>query len=242
MTILIVDDWEKYATVRRWKKNLISKNHNKELTKGAWNGRRTYFTRFLRFVGKNPDEIIERALQDNDFAKGLVDDFYQELRKTIQKSSAISATYGMIRGFFSNNGVVTQFWSAPKLGVLQSHITDEQNPIFIKTDNGYQLDREFIKRFLYELGFRDKVICLCMLSSSLDIGDVLRLKIEDVKYQKDNNIYLIGERPKTGEVYKTFFTKETTILIREYIHKFRNTALDHEILFVPENRMLGREY
>ena len=134
MTILVVDDWEKYATVRRWKRNLISKNHNKELTKGAWNGRRTYFTRFLRFVGKNPDEIIERALQDNDFAKDLVDDFYQELRKTIQKSSAISATYGMIRGFFSNNGVVTQFWSAPKLGVLQSHITDEQNPIFIKTD------------------------------------------------------------------------------------------------------------
>ena len=242
MTILVVADWEKYSSVRRWKRNLISKNHNKTLTKNAWDGRITYFSKFLKMVGKNPDEMIEIALRDNDIARDWVDDFYQELLKTIQKSSAISATYGIIRGFFSNNGVITQFWSAPKMGVLQSHITDEQNPIFIKTDDGYELDREFIKKYLEELGYRDKIICLCILSSSLDIGEILTLKIEDVKFQKDDNIYLVGQRPKTGEIYKTFFSKETSKLVREYIHKFRNSALDHEILFVPENRMLGRVY
>jgi len=31
MTIQIVVDWEKYSSVRRWKRNLISKNHNKTL-------------------------------------------------------------------------------------------------------------------------------------------------------------------------------------------------------------------
>ncbi len=242
MTSLLVDDWERYASVRKWKKNLISKHHNKTLTKQAWTVRRSGFTKFLKLIGKNPDEIIEIALRDNDQAREWVDEFYQECLKTTQKSSSISSAYGVIRGFFSNNGVITQFWSSPKLGVLQSHITDEQNPIFVRGDNGYELDREFIKKFLDELGLRDRIICLCILSSSIDISDVLNLKIEDVKFQKNDNIYLVGQRPKTGEIYKTFFSKETTSMIREYIQKERKSALDHEILFIPENRMLGRAY
>ncbi len=242
MTIVLVDDWEKYSSVRKWKKNIISKNHNKILTKQAWTVRRSSFNKFLKMIGKNPDDIIEIALSDNDQAKEWVDEFYQECLKTTQKSSSISSAYGVIRGFFSNNGVITQFWSSPKMGVLQSHITDEQNPIFVRNDNGYELDKEFIKKYLDELGLRDRIICLCMLSSSLDISDVLNMKIEDVAYQKDDNFYIVGQRPKTGEIYKTFFSKETTSMIREYIQKERKLSLDHEILFIPENRMLGREY
>jgi integrase len=242
MTVVLVEDWEKYASIRKWKKNIISKNHNKVLTKQAWTVRRSSFTKFLKMIGKNPDEIIDIALSDNDQAKEWVDEFYQECLKTTQKSSSISSAYGVIRGFFSNNDVITQNWSSPKIGVLQSHITDEQNPIFVRNDNGYELDREFIKKYLDELGLRDRIICLCLLSSSLDISDVLNLKIEDVKYQKDDNFFIIGQRSKTGEIYKTFFSKETTSMIREYIQKERKSALEHEILFIPENRMLGREY
>ena len=242
MTLLEVSDWEKYSSVRTWKKNLISKNFNKEITDNAWTTKRTYFLRFLKFTGINPDELIELAKQDNESVRDLVDDFYRELIKTIQKSSASTACYSMLRGFFSNNGIITQFWSSPKIGVLQSHITDEQNPIFIKTDSGYQLDRDFIKRFLEILGFRNKIIALCMLSSSLDPSDILSLKIEDVKYQKEENIYIHGQRPKSGEVYKTFFSKECSKLVREYIELERKNALDEEILFIPEAKQLSKQY
>ena len=226
----------------KWKKNIISKKHNKTLTKQAWTVRRSSFTKFLKMIGKNPDEIIDIALLDNDQAIEWVDEFYQECLKTTQKSSSISSAYGIIRGFFSNNDVITQNWSSPKMGVLQSNITDEQNPLFVRNDNGYELDREFIKKYLDELGLRYRIICLCLLSSSLDISDVHNLKIEDVKYQKDDNLFIVGQRSKTGEIYKTFFSKETTSMIREYIQKERKSTLGHEILFIPENRMLGREY
>ena len=242
MTLLEISDWEKYASVRTWKKNLISKNFNKKITENAWACKRSAFLKFLKFTGKNPDELIELGKKDNESVRDIVDDFYRELIKTIQKSSASTACYSVIRGFFSNNSVITQFWSSPKVGVLQSHITDEQNPIFIKTNNGYQLDRDFLKRFLEVLGFRNKIIALCMLSSSLDSSDVLRIKIEDVKYQKEPNLYIVGQRPKSGEVYKTFFSKEVSKLIREYIELERKNALDDEILFIPEAKQLSKIY
>lgn len=242
MTLLEVTDWERFSAVRTWKKNLTSKNFNKELTDNAWNSKRTYFLKFLKFTKMNPDELIELAKKDNESVRDLVDDYYRELTKTIQKSSASNACYSVLRGFFSNNGIITQFWSSPKIGVLQSYITDEQNPIFIKTDDGYQLDRDFIKRFLDVLGFRNKIIVLCMLSSSLDPSDILNLKIEDVKYQKEENIYIHDQRPKSGEVYKTFFSKECSKLLREYVELERKNALDEEILFIPESKQLSKQY
>jgi len=242
MTLQEIPDWEKYSSVRTWKKNLASKSFNKEITDNAWTSKRTYFRKFLKFTGMNPDELIELAKKDNESMMDLVDNFYRQLIKTIQKSSASNACYSVLRGFFSNNGVITQFWCSPKIGVLQSHITDEQNPIFIKTDDGYQLDRDFIKRFLDVLGFRNKIIALCMLSSSLDPSDILNLKIEDIKYQKEKNIYIHGQRPKSGEVYKTFFSKECSKLLREYIELERKNALDEEILFIPELKQLSKQY
>ena len=88
-------------------------------------------------------------------------------------------------------------------------------------------------QFLSNLKLRDQAITLALLSSAQDTGDLFELNIGDITEQNMNNrIYWKNNRRKTKVLFKTFFSKEATKLIRRYIAQERRDAKDEEPLFV----------
>ena len=226
-------DWESFNSVRRWKRGLIKQNFNQVLAKKTWRTYSTYFPEYLTFTGKNPDELIEECLVDSEVGCDQMMAYYQKLCERVAKSTALMLTSGVVRGFYTHNKINTMFWSMPKLPIKDVEKTDEELPLFNRTDTKtLVLNRDLLISFFKKLSERDEAIALCMLSSSLDIGDILDMKIGDIKYQVEDRLYFHGQRPKTAEEYKTFCSKEATKRIRRYYENYRSFAKDDEFLFV----------
>jgi len=98
------------------------------------------------------------------------------------------------------------------------------------------LDRELMKRILTNLKLRDQAIALSLLSTSQDSGDLFSLTAGWARIQKSRDrFYWSGNRQKTKEPFKTFFSKEATKWVRRCIEQERKEAKDDEPIFL-DNR------
>jgi len=240
MSEIVIQDvsWEKFATVKRWKKQLGMRSHKGELSQNTWSNCRFWMIRFLKCTKMNPDDLIEEAIRDSENGEEKLSDFYNWLIKNDkqQPNSANTGSYGVIRGFFSRNKVHTQGWMTPKLQPRLVEQTDADYPIFTVNPKTKKLDlnRTLLQSFYKKLSERDEIISLCLLSSGLDDGDLFKLNIGFVTRQNPEHerLFLSGARGKTGELFKTFFSKEATKRLRRYIATERRGASDSEPLFI----------
>jgi len=119
---------------------------------------------------------------------------------------------------------------------MKEAIKKDELYVFYKVDEKKKeiyFDRELMRQFLSNLKLRDQAITLALLSSSQDTGDLFELNIGDITEQNmTNRIYWKNNRRKTKVLFKTFFSKEATKLIRRYIAQERRDAKDEEPLFV----------
>lgn len=207
----------------------------------------------------NPDILIEEARENIDFTQRQIDNFYLWMqgkkiesygrgfiflksgeKKPIQvkSSTAFTRAYSNLRGFYVNNDIAfKRKWKKriPKPKTKEAIKKDELY-VFYKVDEKKKeiyFDRELMRQFLSNLKIRDQAITLALLSSAQDTGDLFKLNIGDITEQNINNrIYWKNTRSKTGVLFKTFFSKEATKLIRRYIDQEREDAKDEEPLFV----------
>ena len=66
---------EKYATIKHLKKQLTRKAKRQRLSDATWGTYRYWLGKFIPFTQKNPDQLIEDALKDNEETENLLIDF-----------------------------------------------------------------------------------------------------------------------------------------------------------------------
>tara|TARA_Y100000593_G_C4294504_1_gene329929 strand:+ start:81 stop:1124 length:1044 start_codon:yes stop_codon:yes gene_type:complete len=190
----------------------------------------------------SPDELIKEGLKDSELAEERVSDFYSVLvnkeityAKPLNLNSINSSVYGTIRGFYTKNRVNTQGWTSPQIAIPDVDKTDSEHPLFVldKKTKKLDLNRELFLRFFRVLNPRDETIALCLMSSGLDISDILDLTIYDIQSQRNQDrIFIQINRLKTGEIAKSFLSKEATRYIRRYIQNYRKDGLEEEKVFI----------
>ena len=134
----------------------------------------------------------------------------------------------------------------PKVDPSEVQFSDDRVPLFdivnVERDGrkakDKQLRREFLKSFFECLSPRDKLIALCIKDSGLDSGDILDLPLSILRYQdpKNERIFIRMTRAKTSEIVSTFFSRETTKMIKNYERMNRTGALDTETIFVQSKK------
>ena len=240
---IIKTQWKDFATVQRWKKQLTIRSHDGELSESTWGSVEYWMPQFLACFDfqTNPDEFIEEAISDPENGEERLSIFFRYLKERgLDANSAIIGAYGVIRGFYSRNKVHTQGWLSPKPLPRMVEKTDANHPLFITNHKTKQLElnRELLRNFLRHLNTRDELVAICLLSTGLDDGDLLKLNVGFVRNQDPNHdrLFLINFRDKNNETLKVFFSKEATRLLRKYVKTERADALDSEPLFVTTMR------
>jgi hypothetical protein len=121
---------------------------------------------------------------------------------------------------------------------------DYQEKTYFYKYNAQKDEIEFqngnLQHFIQNLSFRDQTIALCLLSSGADATDILNLKVIFVKdgrgkVQDVERFFWNGNRAKTGQPFKTFFSKEATEFLKRYVEQERANASENELLFPKNN-------
>jgi len=237
----ILAKWEEYASVKTWKKGLKENSHKNKFSPHTLESIRIWMPLYLEYSQKNPDDLIEEALSGKETVRARLSDFCTWLQdeKGKKYNAAVQGAYAMIRGFYSHNNVSTQKIRIPRLQPSQVQFSDDNLPLFdvITNCNNIQkkiIRRDFLKEFFTYLNSRDQIIALCIMSSGLDSGDLLNIKLATIRYQDPNQdrIFIRDLRNKTGESVTTFFSTEASKLVRNYVNTFRKDAEDSEPVFV----------
>ena len=255
----IKSEWlEGFKSYRDWFESLKLNSKNdkvSDIMRDTYNSNLRNFIRFLRAGGDQeatPDSILEwvRTVKGKEVIK-LLNNFSRWLQgqdvegyekrvpqrkgKFLNQVSADNLAHGTVRGFFTHNEVLL-----PKSGRKKkprrskAKKNDENYAIFKVGTNGKEVaDYGLLRQFLSTLNIHDKTIIMSMLSSSQDSGEVLSLNIDFVINQPDvDRFYWEGERSKTGEEFRTFMSKETTLMLRRYVAQERMGTGPDEPLFV----------
>ena len=243
---LLEIEWTDFATVKRWKDRLAKKSKKGSLSVSTWKNVKYHMSRFVKCSQLSPDELIEESLVDPEKGESRVKAYHTWLvQNGLDYNAAIIGAYGLIRGFYSHNKINTQDWSSPKTTPKKVEQTDSNYPLFVVNDeNELDLNRSLLRDFLGYLNFRDRVIALCLLSTGLDDGDLLKLDVGFVNNSdsRHDRLFVIGYREKTLEPVKTFFSKEATKKLREYVKTERFDAKDKDPLFVTLLRERKRQF
>jgi len=253
--VQILTNWEEYGSIKKWKNGLKYNSHKNKLSPKTLQAIRNWMPLFIEYTQKNPDDIIEEALKGKEVVKARLSDFctWAEEEKGKKFNASVHGAYHIIRGFYSHNDINTQKIRTPKTEPSEVQFTDDTVPLFdiieVEKSDGTKekekrIKREFIKSFLECLSDRDKIICMAIKDSGLDASDLLDLTLKTIRYQDSNSerIFIRSLRNKTGEIFATFLTKETSKLVRNYVQLHRKNANDDEPIFVQSNHEFKIEF
>lgn len=228
-------DWLKYESIRQWKKQLRKGSIDGLLKDSTWDNAIMVTAKFTKFSGKTPDQLIEMARTDDEFAEDLCDEFYAECQNTVGTYSSWIYAYGHLRSFFSHNKIKTRGWKIPQQPETGVSESDDKFPLFVPDSENVTLllNKEMLHPFLKHLSLRDEAVYVSLLSSGIDVGVLLSKKLSWIRDQsKHDRLFVKGTRPKTGEKFMTFISKEATKMIRNYINMHRRDADDDSPIFV----------
>jgi len=244
--IAILVGWEKYATVKRWFKRLKMQNRHFQIPEGSMQAIKGYFPRYCTFLKKNPDDLIIEALEDNEVAEGCLRAFYNHLvsELSVPETVAYRNVYGSIRGFYSHNKVNTVRFSVPEQPQPKISRIDSNHLVFERKRGKWQLKKDKLREFLDTLNNRDRLIAICMMSTSADFSELRKLTVGFIKDQpiERERLFWEGRREKNGNPFKRFFTMEITKMLRQYIGVNRRDAKDDEPIFVISAREQLKKY
>jgi integrase len=240
----LIADWQESESIKQVFRQLKRKSKTKTVSRGSRVGYELWIPRLIEFTRMTPDELIAEGLKDSELAEDRLGDLYEAITTKkityahkISNNSVRTSIYGYLRGFYTKNKVNTTGWITPSLESPQVDTCDSQVPLFIKNKLTKKLDlnREILSKFFRFHNARNETIGLCLMSSGLDISNILALKIGDITSQSEQErIFITQNRSKTGEIAKSFLSREATGFIRKYILQSRKNALDDEPVFVMQ--------
>lgn len=255
-------EWlEGFESYRNWFESLRVNSKKDEISSSmrmTYDSVLRNFIKFLRAGGDQeatPDSIVEWARKKSDDKEGkeviaLLADFslwlqgkevegYEKRIPNIpgrfaSQTSADGNAHGGIRGFLTHNQILLPKSGRRKRnGRSKVKKNDENYAIFKPGKNGKEIaDYELFRQFLSTLNIHDQTILMSMLSTSQDSSEVLDLNIGFVVNQEGKRLYWEGERTKTSEDFRTFFSVEATKMVRRYVKQERKGAGQDEPLFV----------
>jgi len=239
------DELLKFESVQNWLNSLdqIQKNQGKTLSKTA---KAMRLGRMLEYTdeGKlNPDEFLVEAKEDINKAGERLSKYFEEKKLKVSFNSAITSLC-YLRGFYTHNDVFfPKRWGVPKKRVSEVSKRDDKDSFFeynAKNDE-VEFKNDNMQHFIGNLSFRDQTIALCLLSSGADATDLLNLKVGFVrdgrgKIVDKKRFFWHGNRAKTGQPFKTFFSEEATQFLKRYVEQERTEAKKNEPLFVGQSR------
>ena len=257
----IKNEWlESFESHRVWYERIADRSRNGEMSKAMRQNYNSNIRQLIMFWNAkgdseaNPDSILEwaKSVDGRDVVRMLkdfslwlqgqeVEGYERRVQpprgKYLNQVSADAKAHGAIRGFFTHN----QVW-LPKLGKMnggrpKTKKNDAHFSVFKIDPNNPSLIIKDYSQFRLFLGnlnsFRDQTFALCLLSTGQDSGDLTRLTIEFVRAQEGRErLFWEGSRNKTGEEFRTFFSKEATQHLRQYIAQEREGAGDDEPIFM----------
>lgn len=160
----------------------------------------------------------------------------------LNQDAASQRAQGSGRGFFTHNRLWLPKTSRKRGGRSVTKKNDVNYAIFtVDPDSNLVVaDYTQLRYFLSNLSFRDQTIALSILSTSQDPSDLLGLTIGFVKGQDrpSGRLFWEGTRIKTGEEFRTFFSREATSFLKQYIEQERQGAGYEEPIFI---RTSGRK-
>jgi len=239
------DELLKFESVQNWLNSLdqIAKNQGKTLSKTAKAMRLGRMWEFTNKGELNPDEFLVEAKEDIDKAGKRLSKYFEEKAKKVSFNSAITSLC-YLRGFYTHNNLTfPKKWGVPKKKVSDVSKRDGKDSFFeynAKNDE-VEFKNSNMQHFIGNLNFRDQTIALCLLSTGADATDILNLKVGFVKDGRGKIVdkkrfFWHGNRAKTGQPFKTFFSEETTQFLKRYVEQERAEAKNDEPLFVGQSR------
>lgn len=256
---MIEENVLEYESVKNALKSIALAKGGSRSDGTAWNYK-SFLGQYLEFVNSQvgleptltPDDLLEEARVDRARTQERIVNFFQWLQGNeipgyrpwtvkgkshkIRYNSARQRAYSTVRGFYTNNEITfPKNFRAPPSREPDAIQQDETVPFFrIDEEKGtLYFDRSLMKHFLANLKLRDQAIALSLLSTSQDTGDLFSLSVGWARRQRNRErFYWNGNRNKTGQPFKTFFTKEATEYVRRYLGQERREASDDDPLFV----------
>lgn len=220
-----------------WRKERTKHSRLKNKEYKTWNKDKRVLELYCEYRGLAPDEVLAEAQQDLDLSYDKLLEYFTYLTKK-RKPKPISHNAGIT--YFA---IVRSFLTYNDIMFTKKHQTpNKTKPKVRKTYRKLGLwgkDKRLNGNFRIWLDGMSKVhrsIALCMLSSGQKANMILRLNVDFVTEQPDDrlNLWLDTERIKTGEDVITFFSKEATRRLREYVKVHRKGAKPSAPLFVNE--------
>ena len=147
---------ETYATIKHLKKQLTRKAKRQRLSDATWRTYKYWLGKFIPFTQKNPDQLIEDALKDNEETENLLIDFKNFcIDQGLDENVAINGTHGAVRGFYRHNNINTQNLKTPFHTERKVGQIDDTNPLFLRngTKKKLILNRDLLREF-YEKHLR----------------------------------------------------------------------------------------
>lgn len=191
----------------------------------------------------SPDELLEEAKEDIEKTGKRLEDYFTAKSEVTSHNTAVTCI-GYLRGFYSHNNI-----TFPKKirmpSKVEAPITNHDAKVsfydFDEETKEFVFKNDKIRHFIQHLPFRDQVIALCLLSSGADTRDLLNLNVGFVKDAKGRmcdkkRFFWSGNRLKTRQPFRTFFSAEATKYLKRYVEQERANAKDNEPLFVGTER------
>lgn len=255
------EEIKQFESVKYWRQSLEANAKKGYISQNNWVSLLTKMKTYLDFVVSgpdshlNPDALLREALENSDLARSRIMKWYNWIQggtvegyepwmkegkpHRIAQNTAVSYL-GRIRGFYTHNKVLFGKWKCPARIPSKSKQADAKLDVFkFDEENGeIFVDTPLLQQFLANLSFRDQTIALSLYSTSQDAGDLFKLTLGWLRGQeKESRLFWEGNREKTSEPFKVFFSKESTEMVRRYVGQERKNAQEFEPIWV-----VGREY
>ena len=269
-TLKIDSKWlSQFNSYKRWYDSLTRRSRNGKVSRGMRDNYDSVLKQLTSYVNSKegleefitPDSLVEWAeTAEPDIVIDLLNGFEQWLQgeqvegytirvptgneRLAQPNTAYLKAQGIARGFFSHNRVWLPKGRKTNGHVAKTKTNDTNYAVFVYDDESEKIVQDYtqLRYFLSNLSFRDQTIALCLLTTSQDIGDLLTLDIDFVRSQTNKKrLYWAGARAKTGEIFKTFFSREASKHLRQYIRTERNDAEPTDPIFVKTGGRIRKE-
>ena len=128
----ILLQWEEYATIKHWKKQLARNSDSKQLSAKTWQTYQYWMKKFLKFTQQTPDYLIEEAQRDQEkgFDRLIEFEGWSINEKNMDKNVVINGTYGPLRSFYRHNNVNTLSWKTSQSVTRKIEQLDSNYPMF----------------------------------------------------------------------------------------------------------------
>ena len=200
------------------------------------------FADFVEYTKLNPDQLLDEGKESMNLVGKRLNNYFTEYAKKVSWNTAVTRI-SYIRGFYTHNDLhFPKKYGVPKRKSSAVSKRDTKTEIYgyDEEKNETTFNNGLLQQFVQNLNFRDQTIVLCLLSTGADATDLLKLNMGFVKDGKGKvssakRLMWLGDREKTGNQFKTYFSEEATEFLRRYVEQTRSGASDDEPLFATDD-------